>query len=57
MFEKLYLSLVLFGLSPSFECPKISSLASSWIFLARVQPVPAVLEFSDHDSAELFSSG
>jgi hypothetical protein len=47
-FEKLHRTLMLFSSRPSIERPKVLSPAGLGIFLSRVQPVFARLQFSDH---------
>jgi hypothetical protein len=42
-FEILHGALVLLGFGAGFESPQISSLSGLWIFLSRVEAIPAGL--------------
>jgi hypothetical protein len=48
MLKKLHRTLMFFSRSAGIKCPKVLSLAGLGIFLARVQPVFARLQFPYH---------
>ena len=51
-FEELHGSLVLLGRGSRTKRSEIAPAAGLWILLARVQPVSAILEFSNHRSLQ-----